>query len=262
MQLTFNYKEDKNLDYYDLCKKYQEKYGIPSSSYFLTESCKTKNTKITRGKDGLFLHHIYEYHKDYPDINDLSKPELASKYPFKFQEAKNLCYCNYLEHLLLHIKINELRCKQLGNFVGDGVIHYLIPIINDYIQENVTIYPNWQKTAFQILDTNQEDYLDMLTYYQTFVSEYYSDLPLHKLSQISDIRTLYKLEKLQQKADEIYIQHLSEELKNIEKSANEDDLRCVEALKIYEGCCDKFCSYIESDINKCPFYHLLRCMNS
>lgn len=78
------------------------KYGAAKYDYFCTESMKKRNSKASRTKEGLFCHHIYEY--EYPLI---CNPIVAQKYPFEIQKKENLCYCNILEHLILHIKIDD-----------------------------------------------------------------------------------------------------------------------------------------------------------
>ena len=131
----------RTLKYYDLCKYLQNKYGIPDGDYFVSTSCATPNQKIKRTDEGLFIHHIKEC-----EFPDLSKKEMAILMPFEYQKASNLVYCNYFEHLLLHIDIVlEYMTKE---FIGiypnlkkpgvvvvgmGGLVNFILPEIVDYI---------------------------------------------------------------------------------------------------------------------------------
>ncbi len=131
----------RGLKYLDLCKYLQEKYGIAQGDYFVSESCATPNLKIKRSNEGLFIHHIKEC-----EFPDLSKKEMALMMPYEYQKANNLVYCNYFEHLLLHIDIVlEYMTKE---FIGiypnlkrpgivivgmGGLVNFILPEIVDYI---------------------------------------------------------------------------------------------------------------------------------
>ncbi len=131
----------RSLKYLDLCKYLQDKYGIPQGDYFVSESCATPNLKIKRSNEGLFIHHIKEC-----EFPDLSKKEMALLMPYEYQKANNLVYCNYFEHLLLHIDIVlEYMTKE---FIGiypnlkkpgvvvvgmGGLVNFILPEIVDYI---------------------------------------------------------------------------------------------------------------------------------
>lgn len=160
-------KEELKLNYLDLCKHLQDKYGVPSGNYFLTKSCKTKNNKITRGNDGLFIHHIKENEEA-----DLSKTDRATACPFEYQESQNLCYCNYLEHLILHMKIvqeyldvayvYENGC--LEKFVGvGGLNNHIIPEINDFYN-GYEYSRDWQIKAFNLVDFDSFEELKKMSY--------------------------------------------------------------------------------------------------
>jgi DNA-binding cell septation regulator SpoVG len=49
-----------NNEYQQLVESLKKKYGVIATPYFLDEQLTIKNTKITRGKEGLFIHHIKE----------------------------------------------------------------------------------------------------------------------------------------------------------------------------------------------------------
>jgi len=96
------YEKIANYSYKQLVDSLLKKYGPSEHDYFLTEECKNKNKKVSRSAEGLVCHHI-----DEDKAIMLSTSEFASKCPFEYQKANRLVYCNYLEHLLLHIKIAE-----------------------------------------------------------------------------------------------------------------------------------------------------------
>lgn len=145
-------KEELKLNYLDLCKFLQDKYGTPKGNYFLSESCKSKNRNITRGTEGLFLHHINEN-----THIQLSKPDYAVKALFEYQKAENLCYCNYLEHMILHMKIVEEyltteNIEKYGCWPGiGGLINFIVPEINDYVN-GYKYERDWQIKALSLVD--------------------------------------------------------------------------------------------------------------
>lgn len=132
-----------NLTYNEQLTYLKEKYGPAIENYFLTVNCDRKSTKIGRGNEGLFCHHDYEYDPENPLVSDLSKAEIARQFTYKYQEAQNLTYCNWLEHLILHCKINVLRQKQLGRFISDGMLNYFIPELNDFYRYRIKNPPAW-----------------------------------------------------------------------------------------------------------------------
>lgn len=179
------------VNYTDACKYLQEKYGIPKGNYFLKENCKSKNTKITRGKEGLFIHHIYEFSDNYPMINDLSKPNIAINYPFDYQLGENLCYCNYLEHLILHIKIWVMRSFQLNSInIEDGIIHHLIPVLNDIYNNNYGNHQPWHEKAIELIKQDINDYLNLLGLFATK-----SQIDISELKQLSSIMKICSISK-------------------------------------------------------------------
>ena len=127
----------KDFTYLQYCDYLQGKYGIGKSDY-MTKSW-NKNHKVTRTKEGLMVHHKYEDHAIM-----LSTKEYAMKNPFEWQLAKNMVYCDFLEHLFLHILICEYPSPERNEreAVGiGGVINFIVPELND-------VYSGWQ--------TNQE----------------------------------------------------------------------------------------------------------
>lgn len=121
------YLKVKDFNYEEYCKHLQDKYGL-SKVPFMTKNF-NKNPKVTRTKEGLICHHIYE---DRAIL--LSKKEFAMKNPYEYQLAENLVYCDYLEHLFLHILIceNPSKQKNKGEEVGvGGILAFIVPELND-----------------------------------------------------------------------------------------------------------------------------------
>ena len=160
--LSQEIKKERELCYKDLCSYLKQKYGNVNGDYFITTSCKTKNNSIMRGYEGLFVHHIMESHSA-----DLSKYDSAIHFPFEYQKANNLLYCNYIEHLLLHLNIvkeffKAKHIRETQSLVGiGGIINHIVPEINDYYG-GYEYVREWQKTAFSLIANNLQDYLDIL----------------------------------------------------------------------------------------------------
>lgn len=104
-----------NKTYIKYVNELKQKYGNVSKDYFYInkKGNYAKTQGITRGKDGLYIHHILESHflclsdtnlyttqlEYYKDNENILKLLVYA------QTADALCYCNLIEHLILHIKI-------------------------------------------------------------------------------------------------------------------------------------------------------------
>ena len=138
------YEKIKDLTYLDYCKYLQNKYGKPITNY-LTANW-NRVTKISRTSEDLYCHHIYE-----DTAIMLSDKEHAQKHPFEWQQPENLCYCDLLEHLLLHILICEFKRpktkEDLMLMVSKleipgigGILNFIVPELND-------VYRGWESKA-------------------------------------------------------------------------------------------------------------------
>lgn len=150
------------MDYYEQLAYLKKKYGPAPENYYLDVACTRKSTKNGRGNDGLFVHHDFEYDPANPLTCDLSKPELARQFDYKYQRAENLTYCDYLEHLMLHCKINVLRTEQLGGFIRDGIMLYFAPDLNRWYAHSKVLY-GWRKAAFSRIEPYREDYQQIIS---------------------------------------------------------------------------------------------------
>lgn len=156
---TSEIKSELSFDYKELVKYLLKKYGAVQGDYFCTDSCKSRNKKISRIKDGLYCHHIDEYR-----AIKLSDPKMAVYYPFEYQKADRLVYCNVLEHLILHIKIiqsqNPFGLDALSPFGIGGLLNICF-CINDY-------YNGYQykresdKNIYSVIENNFDDYIYIL----------------------------------------------------------------------------------------------------
>jgi hypothetical protein len=148
--------KEMKMKYHELVGYLLEKYGKAQHDYFLTENCKSKNTKVSRTKEGLYCHHT-----DEDKAIDLSNSDFAIINPFNYQKADRLVYCNVLEHLILHIKIfeepkntkaNDMEVQGLG-----GVINCICPELNDrYNGKEPT--QEWRINVFNQVRNNFDDY--------------------------------------------------------------------------------------------------------
>lgn len=156
MDIT-EYEQIKDLKYHDYCDYLKKKYGPATCDYF-TKSF-NKNPKVTRTSEGLVCHHICE---DKAIL--LSTPEHAKRNTFEYQKAHNLVYCDYLEHLLLHILICEesVKDQNLIKAVGiGGVLEFIVPELNDLFAGWKTSQ-KWRETCHCKVINDKAVYLELL----------------------------------------------------------------------------------------------------
>ena len=148
------------MTYSQIVEKLLSKYGKVPYDYSVSEDCKTKNRKNSRTSEGLFCHHI-----DEDKAILLANDKYAIKNPFDYQKADRLVYCNFLEHLLLHIKIVEEPRNANANKnelpgIG-GAVNFLVKQINDFY--NGTIYTQeYLAIATKVIENDYNSYIVML----------------------------------------------------------------------------------------------------
>ena len=163
------------MDYDEQVEYLLNKYGGAKYDYFHNETCKSINQKVKRTKEGLFCHHI-----DENIYEDISNPMIAKDRPFSIQKADRLVYCNYLEHLLLHMKIGRIR---FTNLFGEGEIPSQVPWpalafvtpglvficsnLNELYDQNGSSTP-WRMRCYQEVEDNFEDYIFALNQFIIF----------------------------------------------------------------------------------------------
>lgn len=121
--------EDKLNKLYSYCEK---QHGKVEGNY-MNEAYK-KNNSISKGREGLDVHHKMEYDPNDPDICSLSNPENAKVYPYEYQLAENLVYCNWIEHQAAHAIIDILRKQQSGVY-RLGCIDRRAPMLNRFFDD-------------------------------------------------------------------------------------------------------------------------------
>lgn len=104
-QKNFTFTEE---DYFNYVNYLKQKYGAIPEPYFKDKECTKKNSWKNKYKkeNYIHIHHIMEYKKG---VDDLGRKNYAAKFPFEYQLPENLVYCNLMEHILLHLMINQLR---------------------------------------------------------------------------------------------------------------------------------------------------------
>ncbi len=160
---------NKNGDYYDslmglsyaeLVDKLLLEHGPAEYDYFVDVGCKTKNHKVSRSKEGLFCHHI-----DEDKAIMLSNDKYASENPFTYQKADRLVYCNFLEHLLLHVKIVEEPRKNNANSnelpgIG-GAVNFIVRQLNDLYGGHV-FTQEYLAIAARVVENDYDSYITIL----------------------------------------------------------------------------------------------------
>ena len=130
---NLEYMKVASMNYQEYCAYLQDKYGVPKYDY-MTKSF-NKNPKVSRTKEGLVVNHM-----DEDKMIMLSQKEFAQLFPFEWQTKEHLVYCDYLEHLFLHILICENPSPEREPSVDvgiGGVINFIVPELND-------VYSGWQ----------------------------------------------------------------------------------------------------------------------
>lgn len=165
------------MNYDEFVSYLLKKYGPAKYDYFTNATCKTKSKRISRTKEGLFCHHIDE-DKGYM----LSHTGCALEQPFEYQKAERLVYCNYIEHLLLHILIGKnafgskrqklIAPKQFSYFIVPGVSYICSEINLLYDQNGSSV--EWRNRCFKKIENNFEDYIYILNSFIQYIVDNYS----------------------------------------------------------------------------------------
>lgn len=222
------------MTYAEQCKYLQGKYGLPKNDYFYTEECKSKHKDITRTSEGLFIHHNAEW---FHNGGNLGHEKLARTYPFEFQKKENLTYCNYLEHLVFHLRINARECPvfelpyEIRYFFNSRGFFFISQEMNDlyYAKGSKT---KWRNDCYEVIEPLFEDYVSVLKGVLCFLDDNYIG---DRIIKITKGMTLYsddyELNKRSKSIDDIR----SEAEKRIEKrktTVGDIYTRCIERCKI------------------------------
>lgn len=157
-----------NMTYLEYVNELKQKYGMVPKDYFYInkkgELAKTQG--ITRGKEGLYIHHIYECF--FLGLSDVFMYELQcmeSDEKIKdAQKAENLVYCNLLEHLILHIKIAleyHRGAEQVGIDFITGDLNRLYELGDQNLIEQIYNTPNqmWKRVVYSTIKDDYDIYV-------------------------------------------------------------------------------------------------------
>ena len=151
------YQRVKDCTYLEYCDYLQSKYGIGLANY-MTKSF-NPNPKCKRTKDGLIAHHKKE-----DTMIMLSNKEVAQMYPFEWQLKENIVYCDYLEHLLLHVLICKYASDNKSSVICTGiggVVNFIVPELND-LYSGWSTNQAWRKNCHDKVSADKEVYLAIL----------------------------------------------------------------------------------------------------
>lgn len=138
------YNEVKSLSYQQYCEYLKKKYGMVPYKYG-----DERNHKL-----GLYIHHIGE-----DKIPGLSSRKAQITEDCKYQLPDMLCYCDYLEHFLLHLKIGEIGADSVILAMG-GLETWIKPALINFF--------NYGKKNFSVgeeyytLIQNDKDVFELL----------------------------------------------------------------------------------------------------
>lgn len=112
-------------------------------------------------KKGLFIHHDKE-----DEIPSLSHSDNRKAFP-EYQAPEFLTYCDYLEHLLLHIMIGREANPEL-NLGLNGPCKYILPAIINYYKEGIR-NTKWDPEYYTALDGKKDIFDNLLVEYNELV---------------------------------------------------------------------------------------------
>lgn len=122
-------------------------------------------TKMQKNKRRPLSSHKYEDHAIL-----LSTKEFAMKNPFEWQKAENIVYCDYLEHLFLHILICENPSKEQNKneAVGiGGAMVFIIPELND-VYSGWETKQEWRKICHKRIKNDKDVFLALVKRFKYF----------------------------------------------------------------------------------------------
>lgn len=154
----------KEMTYLEYCDYLQEKYGIGRADY-MTKSF-NKNSKCSRTSEGLIAHHKAE-----DKMIMLSTKAFAEMCPYEWQLKENIVYCDYLEHLFLHVLIckypspEKLPIADVG--IG-GVVNFIVPELNDLYSGWIS-KQLWRQNCHHLVRDDKDVYLAILEIFADYV---------------------------------------------------------------------------------------------
>lgn len=162
------------MTYYELQDYLLKKYGPAKYDYFTKPECKYKNKNVSRTKEGLYCHHM-----DEDEGGNLSNPPQAKLQCFEWQKKERLVYCNAIEHLILHMKINILRQKRMlevpediSAFFTTGGLFWITMVLDDMYM-NGGPKADWMKPCYERIKENYNDYISLMKSYFCYIEQNY-----------------------------------------------------------------------------------------
>lgn len=174
-----------SMNYDDCCMYLLDKYGSATDDYFSKKSYErfkdgeikspTKK-KITRTKEGLYIHHIDE---DKQIL--IANPNAILKFdiPFAYQEKERLVYCNLIEHAILHvlIAVKDVEEGTRGdNFQAHGIggyVNFIRPQLVQWLIKGVEPKSAWQQNCRNTTMMPVNDAEKLINYMDEFLVERY-----------------------------------------------------------------------------------------
>ena len=159
MQITTprNIEAEIAMPYREYVVYLRRKYGQPSVKFFYLEG--QKDMKIERLNEGLFLHHIAEEFRI--TLDDMTAPAFAKTKSPSIYTPENFIYCDFIEHLLLHIKIAQGDMSENSDNGMDimGAKKIWRKINKQWSAQNV---PLKYRKAIERIENRQMDYLKIM----------------------------------------------------------------------------------------------------
>ena len=165
MKMT-EFESVKSMTYLEYCDYLQGKYGVGRVDY-MTRAY-NKNNKVSRTSDGLIAHHKAE-----DKMILLSTKEVAKNCPYEWQLKENIVYCDYLEHLLLHVLICKYPSPNkhpLADVGIGGVVNFIVPELNDLYSGWVSKQP-WRINCHRIVIEDRSVYFEILKMFIAYLQE-------------------------------------------------------------------------------------------
>ena len=151
------YGKVKGMTYGQYCDYLKGKYGCLKECY--------GSKSNSRSSDGLFIHHIGE--NEVANLsNDAVRKELKEK-DQKYQSPEMLCYCDWLEHLLLHIMIGE-ETAGTTNLGLEGCFTYLLPALRDFFEYGKKTC-NYNAAYYDVISGDEDVFEALLSRYNETV---------------------------------------------------------------------------------------------
>ena len=151
------YGKVRGMTYGQYCDYLKGKYGCMKECY--------GSKSNSRSSDGLFIHHIGE--NEVANLsNDAVRKELKEK-DQKYQSPEMLCYCDWLEHLLLHIMIGE-ETAGTTNLGLEGCFTYLLPALRDFFEYGKKTC-NYNTAYYDVISGDEDVFEALLARYNETV---------------------------------------------------------------------------------------------